>query len=108
MRLLANSAALGIRGQIDEPLTDIPAELHPKNWQTFHPDGTRLRENRVLRHIYDGRDRQLLTTEVVAENRSTLIDTMLGLRFPDTDIPPQARVMGDRDVLTIAVARGDR
>ncbi len=37
---IANSAALGIRGATEEPLTDIPADLHPRNWQTFHPDGT--------------------------------------------------------------------
>jgi PAS domain S-box-containing protein len=36
---VANSAALGIRGQSALPLTDIPVELHPANWQTFHPDG---------------------------------------------------------------------
>lgn len=37
---IANSAALGIRGSGAETLTDIPAELHPANWQTFHPDGS--------------------------------------------------------------------
>ena len=37
---IANSAALGIRGTTEEPLTNIPADLHPRNWQTFHPDGT--------------------------------------------------------------------
>ncbi len=38
--LLANSAALRIRGQATVSLTDIPMELHPQNWQTYHPDGT--------------------------------------------------------------------
>jgi PAS domain S-box-containing protein len=37
---LANSAALGTRGETSESLTNIPVELHPQNWQTFHPDGT--------------------------------------------------------------------
>ena len=37
---VANSAALGIRGDSNQPLTDIPVELHPQHWQTFHPDGT--------------------------------------------------------------------
>jgi PAS domain S-box-containing protein len=37
---IANSAALGIRGNANEPLIDIPVEMHPENWQTFHPDGT--------------------------------------------------------------------
>ncbi|MDJ0811195.1 MAG: PAS domain S-box protein [Desulfobacterales bacterium] len=36
---IANSAALGIRGETDIPLTNIPVALHPQNWQTFHPDG---------------------------------------------------------------------
>ena len=37
---LANPAALGIRGEPGEPLTDIPVDLHPRRWQTYHPDGT--------------------------------------------------------------------
>ncbi len=37
---LANSAALGIRGQTAEVLTHIPAEQHPRTWQTYHWDGT--------------------------------------------------------------------
>lgn len=37
---IANAAALGIRGDSLEPLIDIPADLHPQNWQTFHLDGT--------------------------------------------------------------------
>jgi PAS domain S-box-containing protein len=37
---LANAAALGIRGEMPEPLTDIPVSLHPSRWQTFYPDGT--------------------------------------------------------------------
>lgn len=40
---VANSAALGIRGEDAEALTDIPAELHPEAWQVFHPDGTPFR-----------------------------------------------------------------
>jgi PAS domain S-box-containing protein len=36
---MANSAALGIRGDSIVPLTDISAELHPQNWQTFHLNG---------------------------------------------------------------------
>jgi PAS domain S-box-containing protein len=36
---IANPAALGIRGDADVALTDIPVDRHPKNWQTFHPDG---------------------------------------------------------------------
>lgn len=35
----ANSAALGIRGKASEALTNIPVELHPRNWQTFKTDG---------------------------------------------------------------------
>ncbi len=37
---IANSAALGIRGETSESLTDIPVDLHPAKWQTFYPDGT--------------------------------------------------------------------
>ena len=37
---VANSAALGIRGESPLPLTEIPVELHPEHWQTFYPDGT--------------------------------------------------------------------
>jgi len=37
---VANPAALGIRGESAEPLTGIPAELHPRRWLTFWPDGT--------------------------------------------------------------------
>jgi PAS domain S-box-containing protein len=37
---LANSAALGIRGGAPSSLVNIPAALHPQNWQTFHLDGT--------------------------------------------------------------------
>ena len=40
---LANSAALGIRGETAQHLTEIPVELHPERWQTFHPDGTPFR-----------------------------------------------------------------
>jgi PAS domain S-box-containing protein len=36
---VANSAALGIRGEHQEALTGIPVELHPDAWQVFHPDG---------------------------------------------------------------------
>ena len=36
---VANSAALGIRGGSEQPLTNIPLSLHPKHWQTYHPDG---------------------------------------------------------------------
>ncbi len=34
-----NPAALGIRGAQAEQLTNIPLELHPERWQTFHPNG---------------------------------------------------------------------
>ncbi len=37
---IANSAALGIREGSPQALTDIPAELHPKRWLAYHPDGT--------------------------------------------------------------------
>ena len=37
---LANSAALGIRGTTAIPLTNIPVDRHPANWQTYHPDGS--------------------------------------------------------------------
>jgi len=40
---VANSAALGIRGKASTPLIDIPAELHPKHWQLFYPDGSPYR-----------------------------------------------------------------
>jgi len=36
---VANSAALGIRGETRTQLTEIPVDLHPKNWQTYYPDG---------------------------------------------------------------------
>jgi two-component system cell cycle sensor histidine kinase/response regulator CckA len=41
--VMANSAALGIRGATERPLTDIPAELHPINWQAYRPDGAMFR-----------------------------------------------------------------
>lgn len=34
-----NPAALGIRGAEAENLTNIPLNLHPERWQTFHPNG---------------------------------------------------------------------
>lgn len=37
---IANAAALGIRGETDKPLTDIPVEFHPQNWQIYHLDMT--------------------------------------------------------------------
>jgi PAS domain S-box-containing protein len=37
---VANRAALGIRGEDGVSLTDIPVDLHPVNWQVFHPDGS--------------------------------------------------------------------
>jgi PAS domain S-box-containing protein len=37
---VVNQAALGIRGETDAPLSDIPVDLHPRNWQFFYPDGT--------------------------------------------------------------------
>lgn len=37
---LANSAALGIRGETTKQMTDIPVELHSEHWQTFHSDRT--------------------------------------------------------------------
>ena len=40
---LANAAALSIRGVANEPLTEIPSELHPSRWQVFKPDGTQFR-----------------------------------------------------------------
>lgn len=36
---LANSAAVAIRGDTDEPLTGISYDLHPHNWQMLRPDG---------------------------------------------------------------------
>jgi PAS domain S-box-containing protein len=36
---IANSAALGIRGASQIPLTDIPIDLHPQAWNTYRPDG---------------------------------------------------------------------
>ena len=36
---IANPAALGIRGDSDVPLTHIPVELHPMNWQVYKTDG---------------------------------------------------------------------
>lgn len=38
--VLANSAALEIRGPTPLPLTNIHVSLHPKRWQTYFPDGT--------------------------------------------------------------------
>jgi PAS domain S-box-containing protein len=37
---IANSAALGVRGDSVDPLLEIPYEIHPERWQTFYPDGT--------------------------------------------------------------------
>ncbi|MBN1805384.1 MAG: PAS domain S-box protein [Sedimentisphaerales bacterium] len=37
---VANSAALGIRGETKEQLMEIPVELHAEKWQLYHPDGT--------------------------------------------------------------------
>ncbi|MBD3383232.1 MAG: PAS domain S-box protein [candidate division Zixibacteria bacterium] len=38
--VLANSAALEIRGPTPLALTNIHVSLHPKRWQTYFPDGT--------------------------------------------------------------------
>lgn len=35
-----NPAALGIRGAEAEDLTQIPLDMHPARWLTYHPDGT--------------------------------------------------------------------
>ncbi|MHC4926077.1 MAG: PAS domain S-box protein [Planctomycetota bacterium] len=35
----ANPAALMVRGQTDDALTDISYEEHTKNWHTYYPDG---------------------------------------------------------------------
>jgi len=55
---IANSAALGIRGGTADSLTDIPAELHPERWQTFHPDGAVFRPEDLplSRAILEGRE----------------------------------------------------
>lgn len=37
---LANPAALHIRGESKESLTDIPVDKHQQEWSVFHPDGT--------------------------------------------------------------------
>ena len=37
---VANTAALGIRGESHAPLAEIPYHLHPARWQVFHADGT--------------------------------------------------------------------
>jgi len=37
---MINNAGLSIRGRTSSTLTDIPLELHQKNWQIFWPDGT--------------------------------------------------------------------
>ncbi len=39
----ANTAALGIRGKSQAPLTEIPVDKHPENWQVYYPDGTRFK-----------------------------------------------------------------
>lgn len=37
---IANSAALGIRGESSEALTDIPVDLHPGKWSTYNLNGS--------------------------------------------------------------------
>ncbi len=37
---MANSSALGVRGDSPQSLTDIAVENHAINWQTFNPDNT--------------------------------------------------------------------
>ncbi len=75
---VANPAALGIRGDSKAALTGIPAELHPANWQVFHPDGSifepedlplsrAVMKGEISRNIeaiirrQDGEDRWILT-----------------------------------------------
>jgi PAS domain S-box-containing protein len=38
--VLANAAALGIKGDSDQPLIDITIDLYEQRWKTLHPDGT--------------------------------------------------------------------
>ncbi len=54
---IANSAALGIRGDTSSPLTGIPMDLHPTNWQSYKPDGTPFKpeELPLSRAILEGR-----------------------------------------------------
>ncbi len=62
---MVNSAALGIRGSSSEALTDIPVGLHPRNWQTFYPDGT----------PYDPRDLPL--SKAVLKGRTTVNEEVI-------------------------------
>jgi len=96
---MVNSAALGIRGETSEPLTDIPIELHPQNWQTFYPDGspydpedlplskailqgrTSVNEEVIIRRS-DGEDRWVLAN--AAPVRNTKNEIIAGVVvFPD-------------------------
>ncbi len=82
---VANPAALGIRGDSKATLTGIPADLHPVNWQVFHPDGSifepdelpltkAVTKGEISRNVEaiirrpDGEDRWILTNAVPVRN----------------------------------------
>ncbi len=82
---LANSAALAIRGETPAPLTEIPMDLHPRNWEVFHPDGTRFEpselplsqailEGRTLKNVeaiirrQNGEDRWILANSAPVQD----------------------------------------
>ena len=84
---LANAAALGIRGQTDQVLTEIPVELHPAHWQTYHEDGTpyapedlplsravlrgeTVRNETVIIRRGDGEDRWVLANAAPVRNKN--------------------------------------
>jgi PAS domain S-box-containing protein len=84
---LANSAALGIRGETTDPLLQIPLDLHPGNWQTFRLDGApyepeklplsrAILEGKTVNNVEviirrrDGEDRHVLANAAPVRNRS--------------------------------------
>lgn len=77
---LANSAALGIRGDSAVPLSDIPAEQLPHYWQTFHLDGeTRytpeeLPLTRAILHGETTRDEEAIIVRAGGEKRWVLVN----------------------------------
>jgi PAS domain S-box-containing protein len=121
---VANSAALGIRGESAEALTDIPYELHPSKWQTFRPDGSifpgeelplsqAVLKGKTSRNVEaiirrpDGSDRWVLANAAPVRNAKGEITGGIVV-FPDVTDSRRADLMLQSLVKTTASITGRR
>ena len=110
---IANAAALGIRGKTTVSLSDIPVELHPQGWKTFHPDGTPYKQQdlplsqavlygkttenvEVIIRRQDGEERWVLGNAAPVRNADGEI--IAGI-FVFPDITERKRAEAERDQL---------